>query len=106
MSWREILNPTLETRDKRDKRVLIGAFVPFVTASGGETSKNQAEIRLPEDLRGIDRQYFDDLVEVLVGPKFRMPEAEARRKAMDIVKESTAALRAKGNDAYGRRKDE
>jgi len=101
MSWREILNPTLETRDKTDKSPGKYPFVTSVMAFGGESSKKVTEKGQPEDLEGIDREYFDGLCEIMIG-QFKMSEAEAQRKVLNIVKESAAALRAKGIDEYGR----
>ena len=69
--------------------------------------KNKEALELPpEDLTGIDRQYFDDLYELMVGPVYTSPSSgvklggmdpkEAERKAMNIVRQSIESLRGKG----------
>jgi hypothetical protein len=68
---------------------------------------------LPSDLTGIDRQYFNDLSDIMVGPVYISPSSgvelggmdpqEAERKAMNIVRESIKSLRGKGINCNGKK---
>ena len=54
---------------------------------------------LPEDLTDIDLQFYQELYEIMTGPKFGMTPINAEREAMIIVKGSMMIIRLKGEQS-------
>ena len=96
MGWRDFKNPYLvektELTEKTPAEVEKIPFIPFIPSGLGNENPN---LTLMDRLDETSKEAFLEYVELMTGPKHRMPLEQARSEAMRLVLRNLRTLQAR-----------